>query len=285
VLGRLEGKVAVITGGASGMGRATVLRFLDEGASVVFGDLNETTAQGTLDLASEAGVEKHVRFIRTDVAEEVDVQAMIALAVSEFGRLDVVFNNAGVGGAFGSISDIELDDWDYTFAVLTRGPFLGIKHGARVMKEQGDGGSIINTASVAGLSGGSGPQAYSAAKAALVNLTMTAAVELGSHHIRVNAICPGGIATPLISMGQDPSGLEDRLSQLQPLPIAGRPEHIASAALFLASDDAAFVTGHALVVDGGLEAAGPNLFGRMRVFEGIRGVSRGTTGQQPIIRS
>ncbi len=285
MLGRLEGKVAVITGGASGMGRATVLRFLDEGASVVFGDLNETTAQGTLDLASEAGADKHVRFIRTDVAEEAEVLEMIALAVSEFGRLDVVFNNAGVGGAFGSISDLEIEDWDYTFDVLTRGPFLGIKHGARVMKEQGEGGSIINTASVAGLSGGSGPQAYSAAKAALVNLTMTAAVELGAHRIRVNAICPGGIATPLIAMGQDPSGLEDRLSQLQPLPIAGRPEHIASAALFLASDDAAFVTGHALVVDGGLEAAGPNLFGRMRVFEGIRGVSRGTTGQRPIIRS
>ena len=285
MLGRLEGKVAVITGGASGRGRATVLRFLDEGASVVFGDLNEETAQGTLDLAAEAGAEKHVRFIRTDVAEEGDVQAMIGLAVSEFGRLDVVFNNAGVGGAFGAISDVEVEDWDYTFDVLTRGPFLGIKHGARVMKEQGEGGSIINTASVAGLSGGSGPQAYSAAKAAVVNLSMTAAVELGAHRIRVNAICPGGIATPLISMGQDPAGLEDRLAQLQPLPIAGRPEHIASAALFLASDDSAFVTGHALVVDGGLEAAGPNLFGRMRIFEGIRGVSRGTTGQQPIIRS
>lgn len=284
-MGRLEGKVAVITGGGSGMGRATVLRFLDEGASVVFGDLNEETAQGTLDLASEVGAEKHVRFIRTDVAEETDVQAMIALAVSEFGRLDVVFNNAGVGGAFGAISDIEVEDWDYTFNVLARGPFLGIKHGARVMKEQGEGGSIVNTASVAGLSGGSGPQAYSAAKAAVVNLSMAAAVELGADRIRVNAICPGGIATPLISMGQDPAGLEERLSQLQPLPIAGQPEHIAAAALFLASDDAAFVTGHALVVDGGLEAAGPNLFGRMRIFEGIRGVSRGTTGQQPIIRS
>jgi len=285
VPGRLEGKVAVITGGASGMGRATVLRFLAEGAAVVFGDLNEGTAEETVALANDAGHEKYIRFIRTDVADESDVQELIALAVSEFGRLDVVFNNAGVGGAFGAITDLELEDWDYTFDVLTRGPFLGIKHGARVMREQGEGGSIINTASVAGLSGGSGPQAYSAAKAALVNLSMTAAVELGADRIRVNAICPGGIATPLISMGQDPAGLEDRLSQLQPLPIAGRPEHIAAAALFLASDDSAFVTGHALVVDGGLEAAGPNLFGRMRVFEGIRGVSRGTTGQQPIIRS
>lgn len=283
--GRLEDKVAVITGGASGMGRATVLRFLAEGASVVFGDMNEATAKETIDLASDAGYEKYVRFIRTDVAEEGDVQEMIALAVSEFGRLDCVFNNAGVGGAFGEITELELQDWDYTFGVLTRGPFLGIKHGARVMKQQGDGGSIINTASVAGLSGGSGPQAYSAAKAALINLTMTAAVELGRDRIRVNAICPGGIMTPLVAMGQDASGLESSMSQLQPLPIAGRPDHIADAALFLASDDAAFVSGHALVVDGGLQAAGPNLFGRLEVFRGIRGVSRGTTGQEPIIRS
>jgi NAD(P)-dependent dehydrogenase (short-subunit alcohol dehydrogenase family) len=261
---KLEGKVAVITGGASGMGRATTLRFLDEGASVVFGDLNETTAKETLALAEDAGHEKRVRFIRADVAQEDDVAAMIALAVEEFGRLDIVFNNAGLGGAFGPITDLEVEDWDYTFNVLTRGPFLGIKHAARVMIEQGGGGSIINTASVAGLSGGSGPQAYSAAKAALVNLTMTTAVELAKHLIRVNAICPGGIATPLLSLGRgiDTDTLASGLSQLQPLPIAGRPEHIAGAALFLASDDSAFVTGHALVVDGGLEAMGPNLFQR-----------------------
>lgn len=285
--GRLDGRVAVVTGGASGMGRATVLRFLDEGASVVFGDLNETTAKETLDLASDAGHEKHVRFIPTDVSVETDVEAMIALAVSEFGRLDVVFNNAGVGGAFGAITELEAEDWDYTFGVLTRGPFLGIKHGARVMIEQAEGGSIVSTASVAALSGGSGPQAYSAAKAALVNLTMSAAVELAKHKIRVNAICPGGILTPLVLMGRDPATAEEGLKQLQPLPITGRPEHIAAAALFLASDDSAFVTGHALVVDGGLEAAGPNLFGRMREgsrFASFRGVSRGTTGQEPVIR-
>jgi len=283
---RLDGKVAVITGGSSGMGRATTLRFLDEGASVVFGDMNENTAKETLDLAADAGTEKHVRFIHTDVSQEADVAAMIELAVSEFGRLDVVFNNAGVGGAFGNLTDIEVEDWDYTFAVLTRGPWLGIKHGARVMIEQGGGGSIINTASIAGLSGGAGPQAYSAAKAALVNLTMAAAVEFGQHKIRVNAICPGGILTPLVQMGNaDPEVVEKRMEQLQPLPFAGRPEHIAAAALFLASDDSLFVSGHALVVDGGLEAAGPNLFGQLRsVFSGIRGVSKGTTGEAPVIR-
>ena len=266
------------------MGRATTLRFLDEGAAVVVADFNEQTGAETLALAKDAGHEKHVRFIRTDVAQEADVEAMIALATSEFGRLDVVFNNAGVGGAFGRITEVEAGDWDYTFDVLTRGPFFGIKHGARVMVEQGEGGSIINNASVAALSGGSGPQAYSAAKAALVNLTMTAAVELGKHRIRVNAICPGGILTPLIGMGQDPNTIAGNLEKMQPLPIAGRPEHIAGAALFLASDDSSFVSGHALVVDGGLEAMGPNLFGRMEIFAGIKGVSRGNTGQEPTIR-
>ena len=279
---RLDGKVAVITGGGSGMGRATTLRFLDEGASVVVADFNETTGAETIALAKDAGHEKHVRFIRTDVAQEADVEAAVQLAVDEFGCLDVVFNNAGVGGVLGPITKILEEDWDYTFDVLTKGPFFGIKHGARVMIEQDEGGSIINTASVAGLSGGAGPQAYSAAKAALVNLSMAAAVELGKHKIRVNAICPGGIATPLVSMGQDPKMLESAFAALQPLPIAGQPEHIAAAALFLASDDAAFVTGHALVVDGGLEARGPGLFGA--VFEGVLGVSRGTTGQEMIIR-
>lgn len=281
---RLEGKVAVITGGGSGMGRSTVLRFVDEGASVVFGDLNDETAAGTIALAKEAGAEKHVRYVRTDVAEESDVEAMIALAVSEFGRLDVVFNNAGVGGAFGPITKVEVEDWDYTLAVLLRGPFLGIKHGARVMKEQGEGGSIINTASVAGLSGGAGPQAYSAAKAAVVNLSMTTAVELAADRIRVNTICPGAIATPLVSLGGDPQTLESYFETLQPLPIAGKAEHIAAAALFLASDESAFITGQALVVDGGLEANGPGLFQKQMALGQVAGVSRGTTGQEAVFR-
>ena len=282
---RLEGKVAVITGGGSGMGRSTVMRFLDEGASVVLGEFNETTAQETVELAKDAGHEKHVRFIRTDVASEADVEAMIALAVSEFGRLDVVFNNAGVGGAFGPITDITEQDWDYTFAVLLKGVFFGIKHGARVMKEQGEGGSIINTASIAGLSGGAGPQAYSAAKAGVVSLSQSTAVELGPHKIRVNAICPGGIATPLVSMGQDPSVMETHFEQLQPMPVAGKPEHIASAALFLASDDSVFVSGQALIVDGALEAKGPGLFGPNTIIGQITGVSRGSTGEEPTFRT
>ncbi|MBW2281756.1 MAG: SDR family oxidoreductase [Deltaproteobacteria bacterium] len=285
--GRLSGRVAVITGGASGMGRATTLRFLDEGASVVVADMNEESGKQTLELAAKAGHGEKVRFIRTDVADEPSVEAMIDCAVSEFSRLDCVFNNAGVGGAFGPVTEIEVEDWDYTFAVLVRGVFLGIKHGARAMEP---GGSIINTASVAGLSGGGGPLCYSAAKAAVVNLGLAAAVELAPKQIRVNTICPGGIVTPLVMRGQDEEQVAERMKSLQPWPEAGRGEHIAGAALFLASDDARFVTGETLVVDGGLTAAGPNLFNRMggdgprTPFAGMVGVSRGNTGQPPVIR-
>jgi NAD(P)-dependent dehydrogenase (short-subunit alcohol dehydrogenase family) len=288
--GRLDGKVAVITGGASGMGRATALRFLEEGARVVVADLNDATGKEFLETASQDGHRKDVRFFRADVAEESDVAGMIEHAVAEFGRLDVVFNNAGIGGAFGPVTDLEVEDWDFTFAVLVRGVFLGIKHGARAMKRQGGGGSIINTASVAGLSGGAGPLCYSAAKAAVVNLTRAAAVELAPDRIRVNAICPGGILTPLIHRGS-PDAARPRMKELQPWPEVGEGEHIAGAASFLASDDARFVTGEALVVDGGLTAAGPNLIQRMRdpntpsVFAlGVTGVDKGSTGQPPVIR-
>jgi NAD(P)-dependent dehydrogenase (short-subunit alcohol dehydrogenase family) len=286
---RLAGKVAVITGGASGMGRATALRFLSEGAKVVVADLNDASGKEFLESAAQAGHAKDVRFARTDVSEEADVVNMIELAVRDFGKVDVVFNNAGIGGAFGPLTNLDVEDWDFTFAVLVRGVFLGIKHGARAMKRQGTGGSIINTASVAGLSGGSGPLCYSAAKAAVVNLTRAAAAELAADRIRVNSICPGGIVTPLVHRG-NPEPVRARLQTLQPWPEAGEGEHIAGAALFLASDDSRFVTGEPLVVDGGLTAAGPNLLAKMRgegnasPFLGLSGVDKGTTGQPPVIR-
>jgi len=288
--GRLEGRAAVITGGASGMGRATVLRFLDEGASVVVADLNEVTGKETVELAAERDANDRIRFLRTDVSREVDVEAAVELAMTEFGRLDVMFNNAGIGGALGSLLDTDVDDWDFTFSALVRSVFLGIKHGARAMKATGLGGAILNTASVAGLSGGAGPAAYSAAKAAVINLTRAAALELAEDRIRVNAICPGGILTPLLHRG-NPEQVKQRLVSLQPWPEAGTGEHIAGAALFLASDDGVFVTGEALVVDGGLTAMGPALPRRMRPdaddpMAGIRfvGVDKGTTGEPPVIR-
>jgi NAD(P)-dependent dehydrogenase (short-subunit alcohol dehydrogenase family) len=285
---RLRDRVAVITGGASGMGRATALRFLDEGARVVIADMNEASGKETLELAAARGAADRIRFLRTDVAIEDDVVAMIQLALSDFGRLDIVFNNAGIGGAIGSILETEVEDWDFTFAVLVRGVFLGIKHGAAALRELGRGGSIINTASVAGLSGGGGPIAYSAAKAAVVNLGRAASLELAEHLIRVNTICPGGINTPLIHRGNEEAA-KQILENLQPWPAVGQGEHIAGAALFLASDDSEFVTGESLVVDGGLTAMGPNLPRRMREnrpdapFQFV-GVDKGTTGEAPVIR-
>jgi NAD(P)-dependent dehydrogenase (short-subunit alcohol dehydrogenase family) len=284
---RLQNRVAVITGGASGMGRATVLRFLDEGARVVIADYNANTGAATLEEATARGHADAVRFVRTDVARETDIEAMFACALDAFGRLDIVFNNAGVGGAIGPLTETTVEAWDYTFDVLAKGVFLGIKHAARIMRRQGDGGAIINTASIAGLSGDGGPLVYSAAKAAVINLTRSAAVELGPDRIRVNAICPGFIATPLAD-GGDPARTQAAFAKAQPWPDYGRGEHIAGAALFLASADAEFVTGEALLVDGGLTAAGPELskkFARTSARNArISGVTKGSTGEAPELR-
>jgi len=274
----LADRVAVVTGGASGIGRATVLRFLDAGARVVFGDLNADKGRT---LADEIGDAARVRFIRTDVAEEAEVAALIDAAVEAFGGLDVVFNNAGVGGAFGPVTEIAVTDWDRTFAVLVRSVFLGTKHAARVMTEQGRGGSIINTASVAGLSGGGGPLAYSAAKAAVINFTAGAAVELARRRIRVNAICPGLIHTPL-ALGRYAEQVLEAMPGLQPWPDAGQPEHIAGLALYLAGPDSEFVTGEAIIADGGLTAAGPrmnNITDPFNVAYRYAGYADGTTGR------
>lgn len=284
--GRLEGKVAVITGGGNGIGRATVLRFLAEGARVVVADLNEETGRETMELAAKAGAGDRARFVRADVAREADVAAAVTRATADFGRLDVMFNNAGVAGAFGPITQITEEDWDYTFDVLVKGVFFGMKHAARVLKQQNTGGAIISTASIAGLNGGDGPQAYSASKAAVINLTRAVAVELAPQRIRVNAICPGGILTPLLHRG-NAEAMRPLLEKFQPWPEAGRPEDIAGAALYLASDDATFVTGEALVVDGGAVAAGSNgiqnLGGGQLASMGV-GVDRGTTGQDGTFR-
>ena len=277
---RLKNKAAVITGGASGMGLATVQRFLEEGAKVVIADFNQSNGEAAIDAAGEAGHGDRVAFIRTDVANEGDVESMLQHCVDRFGGLDILFNNAGVGGAVGPITESSVEDWNYTFDVLAKGVFLGIKHAARVMHS--GGGSIINTASIAGLSGDCGPILYSAAKASVISLTKSCAIELADSNIRVNAICPGFISTPLAHAGQDAETIETAFASAQPWPEFGRGEHIASAALFLASDDATFITGEAIVVDGGMTAAGPQLSRRFPKIAGrggrYSGVTTGSTG-------
>lgn len=259
--GRLSDKVAIITGGGSGIGRASVLRFAAEGARVLIADINQATADETLHLArARLGADAdRVHVQPCDVSREEDVIALVQRALERFGRLDCMFNNAGLVGAVGPLVNTSVEAWDRTFAVLARGVFLGIKHAAPAMRERG--GTIINTASIAGLNAGAGPAAYSSCKAAVISLSQSAAVELAPQRIRVNALCPGLILSPMLDRGQS-TELESVLATAQPWPEAGLPEHIADVALFLASDESRFVTGEALVADGGITARGPGVFMR-----------------------
>jgi NAD(P)-dependent dehydrogenase (short-subunit alcohol dehydrogenase family) len=243
----LDGRVALITGGASGIGAATARLCRQRGAQVVIADLQEDRGHA---LAADIGA----RFVRVDVTVEADVSAAVAVAVEQHGALDIMFNNAGFGGALGPIDETTEEDYDITFDVLLKGVFFGIKHAAAVMKEQRRG-SIVNTGSVAGLSAGYSPHLYAAAKAAVIHLTRTTAIELAEWNVRVNCVCPGFIATPLAAgLGADEAAMaqfRDRNRDAQPLHRVGEPDDIAEAVAWLASDRAAFVTGHAQVVDGG----------------------------------
>jgi NAD(P)-dependent dehydrogenase (short-subunit alcohol dehydrogenase family) len=270
---------AVITGGASGIGRAAVIRFLDAGWRVVATDLNEAAGAELLESLPDASNRGLLTFVRGDVSVEDDVAAAVNLAEHADNRLACMVNNAGIGGAFGPVTDLRVEDWDHTFAVLTRGTFLGIKHAARAMRAHG-GGSIVNVASLAGLTGDAGMQAYSAAKAGVVHMSRVFATELGPDRIRVNCVCPGAIATPLNpSASREFHGSD--LEKLQPLPFVGRPEHLAEAIYFFGSDASAFVTGQYLAVDGGLEGAGPRIGAYLgtdaRQIE-LVGVNQGNTG-------
>jgi NAD(P)-dependent dehydrogenase (short-subunit alcohol dehydrogenase family) len=260
-MGRLDHKVAVITGAASGMGRATAIRFAGEGAAVVVADLNQEGGESTVRECREQG--GNAVFQKADVSSERDIKALIARAVSEFGRLDITFNNAGLVGALGSLEEITVESWDQTHAILLRGVFLGIKHSIPPMRQAG-GGSIISTASIAGMRGGFGPLPYSAAKAGVINLSECAAAELAKDKIRVNCICPGGINTPI--MGGQSATREAGLASAQPMQRAGQPDDIANTALFLASDDSEWITGTSMLVDGGFMARA-HAFGQMNPGE------------------
>ncbi len=253
--GRLEGKVALITGGCSGIGLAAVELFVAEGAKVVAADVQD--AKGAI---LQQRFPDTVRYIHCDVMVEAEIAAATALAASDFGGLDILFNNAGHGGAIGGVEETDVKAWDDTFALLVRGPAIGMKHAVPLMRARG-GGAIVNTASIAGLQAGFGPLAYSAAKAAVIQLTRVAAAELSPMKIRVNAICPGLIATSIFgaSFGmprevadQMAAQIEEVAPRFQPVPKAGLPADIAQAALYLASDASAFVSGTHLVVDGAL---------------------------------
>jgi NAD(P)-dependent dehydrogenase (short-subunit alcohol dehydrogenase family) len=237
---RLDGKVAIVTGAASGIGKATVELFRSEGAMVVGADLGE-------------GAD-----MRVDAGKEEDVRELIERVTRDHGRLDIVFANAGVSGGFASISEQTAADWAEILRINLIGPFLAIKYAAPAMKEHG--GSIICTASVAGLRSGAGGAAYSASKAGVINLVQTAAQQLSGSGIRVNAICPGlietGMTRPIYDMARA-KGQEQRIGELNPLARGGQPDEIAGAALFLASDQSSYVNGAALVVDGGLSSSHP----------------------------
>lgn len=284
--GSLQDRIAVITGGASGIGAATAKQFLSAGASVVIGDMNEEAGQQFVSELSRNGHQGKVQFHPVDVADEGQVIELIEVAEREFGGLDILFNNAGIGGAIGPITELEVEHWDQTFAVMVRGVFLGIKHGAKAMQRTGRGGSIINTASIAALSGKGGPLAYSATKAAVVNITMNAAVELAESNIRVNAVCPGIIFTELMHRGRAAEA-EQVIEKIQPSKLRGEPEHIASMVRFLASDDSAFVTGTTQLVDGGYLAnglLGVNPLPGVSNRPSYNGMDHGTTGKETEIR-
>ena len=275
------GTVAVVTGAGGGIGLAIARSIVDSGGSVVIGDLNEARGREALE---SIGLPDAVRFEQVDVAEEADVERLVDAACSTFGRLDAMYNNAGIGGSFGPITEQSVDDWDATFAVNVRSVFLGTKHAARVMIEQGSGGAIVNTASIAGLSGGGGPQAYSATKAAVISLTRTTAAELAPHRIRVNAVCPGAVYTELLHRGRPE--LTDRWrEQIQPWPDRGQPEMIADVAVWLGGEGARFVTGEAVTADGGLMAATPRLVDHdLAHLQRMTGMAYGNTGRAPEIR-
>lgn len=249
--------VCLITGGASGIGAACVRRFAAGGWRVAFGDLQEKKGEA---LAAELG--ENVMFAPLDVQEETDFARAVNGALSRWGQLDCLVNNAAVAGVLGPIAAIPLEEYEYSCGVVQRSVFLGVREAARAMQPRRSG-SIVNIASVSGLSGGYGPHVYSACKAAVIALTKSVALELAESGIRVNAVCPGNVETPIHTGVADERWIE-RMAKIRPshrddqaMNRMGQPEEIAAAVLFLAGQESSYITGHALTVDGGMTAGLP----------------------------
>ncbi|MDA0649673.1 MAG: SDR family oxidoreductase [Proteobacteria bacterium] len=251
---RLEGKVAVITGAASGIGAATAKTFVDHGARVVLGDIQDEAGEG---LATALGGASQAVFRHCNVTEEAEVQALVEAAVSEFGQIDVIFNCAGIVGAVGPMSTTPAEEWKLTIDIMVNGVFYGMKHASRYMKEAGSG-SIISMSSTAGVMGGLGPHAYTAAKHAVVGMTKNLAAEVGGCGVRVNCIAPAAMATPMVAdvVTGDHRNLDETINTLAGLsPLKGRAglaQDVANAALWLASDESGYTSGLTLTVDAGL---------------------------------
>lgn len=254
-MNRLKDKVAVVTGGCSGIGLGTVECFVAEGASVMVGDIDDKAGA---ELVARFG--GSVAYTHCNVMEEAQIEALMAAAVARFGGLDIVFNNAGAGGTPATIAEMTGEGWDRTQSLLLRSVALGIRYAVPHMKLRG-GGAIVNTASIAGVQSGAAPIAYSVAKAGVIHLTRIAGAELARSGIRVNAVCPGLILTNIFTANTErvpaaaaplvKAAMAKGAPHAQPIAKAGLPEDIARAVLFFASDDSAFVTGEHLLVDGG----------------------------------
>jgi NAD(P)-dependent dehydrogenase (short-subunit alcohol dehydrogenase family) len=246
--GRVQDKIALITGGGSGIGRATALLFAKEGARVVVADYNAEGGERTMRMIKDADGE--AVFHAANVSNPTDVETLVNKTVATYGRLDCAFNNAGIEGQFATTPEYTIENWNRVISINLSGVFFCLKYEIAQMLKQG-GGSIVNTSSVAGLVGGAGASAYVAAKHGVAGLTKTAALEFAKANIRVNAVCPGFIRTPMVERALDRGFDESRIVQSEPMNRMGKPEEIAAAVLWLCSDDASFVTGVPMPVDGG----------------------------------